>query len=103
MTGSTRSGQKRTSPEEGVKKPMELNNAVVEEYESSSLKQLSKAPVAALQGVGPVISESFEELGVKTVEDLANYKCARARSLLLMVTELIPTVENSCTWCSRPL
>ena len=81
MAGSTRSGQKRTAPEKAEKKPMELNNAVVEEYESSSLKELSKAPVAALQGVGPVISESFEELGVKTVEDLANYKCARPCSL----------------------
>lgn len=86
MAGSsTRSGQKRTAPEEPVKKPMELNNAVVEEYESSSLKELVKAPVAALQGVGPVVSESFEKLGVTTVEDLANYKCAHSCSLSVVL------------------
>lgn len=77
MTGATRSGQKRTAPEETEQKPMELNNAVVQDYESSSLSEIVKAPVAALQGVGPVISESFEKLGVTTVEDLANYKCVR--------------------------
>lgn len=74
MSDSPTAGQKRAAPEESVSKPMELNNAVVEEYESSSLRDLKKAPVSALQGIGPVISESFETLGVSTVEDLANYK-----------------------------
>jgi predicted flap endonuclease-1-like 5' DNA nuclease len=90
MTGSPRSVQKRAAPDEPiVDNRMELNDAVVQEYESSSLKDLVKAPVSALQGVGPVITESFGKLGITTVEDLANYKCAASVNRLVCSVDLL--------------
>jgi len=54
---------------------MNINNALVKEYESKPLKELVNAPVDALQGVSAndakLLAEAFN---VKTIGDLANLK-----------------------------
>lgn len=56
---------------------MNINEAVIKEYEGKSLKEIAAAPVHALQGVsendGKLLGEAFN---VKTVADLGNLKFA---------------------------
>ena len=55
---------------------MDINQAVMKEYQTKGLAEIVAAPVSALQGVGPKTVEALDALGVKTVTDLARYKYA---------------------------
>lgn len=56
---------------------MNINKAVVKEYETRTLKEISEAPVQALQGIGDQAHELLETMGVKTVKELAEFKYCR--------------------------
>lgn len=43
-------------------------------WEEKPLKEIVKSSVINLQGIGPERAKALEELGIKTVEDLATYK-----------------------------
>lgn len=54
---------------------MNIGKALDKEWETKSLKEIAKAPVAALQGVSEADARALEAaFGVKTIEDLANLK-----------------------------
>ena len=53
---------------------MDINSAVMKEFETKGLSEIVAAPVDALQGVGPKTKAALEILGVNTVSDLGNYK-----------------------------
>lgn len=55
---------------------MNLDLAVMKEYENKSLSEIAQAPVHALQGISEKTSEGLATIFVKTVEDLANSKFA---------------------------
>ncbi|CAD7702205.1 unnamed protein product [Ostreobium quekettii] len=55
---------------------MNIDQAVMKEYEKKSLKEVAEAPVHALQGVSEKTSDGLATIFVKTVEDLANSKFA---------------------------
>ena len=49
-------------------------NALVKSSEVSSFRELVSAPVTALQGIGPKHESELAQLGLKTIEDMANYQ-----------------------------
>lgn len=53
-----------------------INKAVKKEYETQSLTELLDAPISALQGIGEQNEKHLNELGIKTVAKLADYKYA---------------------------
>jgi len=57
---------------------MNLNEAVDKAYQHLSLKELAKAPVAALSGVSDADAELlYQAFRIKTIEDLARLKYVR--------------------------
>lgn len=53
---------------------LNVNNAVDKAYESKSFKELTDAPVAALQGISEETGKLLGQLGIKTIKDLAEWK-----------------------------
>jgi hypothetical protein len=53
---------------------MNINKGVDKAYESQSLREIVKAPVAALQGISEDAGGVWKQLGVRTVGDLARFK-----------------------------
>lgn len=53
---------------------MNIHKGVDKAYEHVSLREMVKAPVAALQGISEQAGETWGHMGVKTVEDLASFK-----------------------------
>lgn len=70
----------RVAEDEGS---LEINNAVTVEYETKPLSEIATAPITALQGIGPITQEALKELGVETVTDLAQNKCAQPLARLI--------------------
>ena len=56
---------------------LNLNNLVDKAYEDKSLKDLLGAPPSALEGLTPRHDELLAELGIKTIEDLGEWKYAQ--------------------------
>lgn len=57
---------------------MNIDNAVDKAWEGKSLKEIARAPVAALQGVSEGDAELLKKaFGVSTIEDLARLKYFR--------------------------
>ncbi|GMH45861.1 hypothetical protein BSKO_13824 [Bryopsis sp. KO-2023] len=56
---------------------LNIDRAVVKDYEKSSLKEIAAAPVAALQGISDKTALGLKSLHVTTVKDLAENKYAR--------------------------
>ncbi|MCC5814219.1 MAG: hypothetical protein JJT78_05635 [Leptospira sp.] len=65
---------------------MNINKAVVKEYEKKSLKEIANAPVDALQGVSAGDAELLKKaFNVKTVKDLAKLKYVKwAQSIVAL-------------------
>jgi len=67
---------------------MNINKMVDKKYETMSLKEIAKAPVAAIQGLsendGKLLQEAF---GVKTVSDLANLKYVKWAQAICILAE----------------
>ncbi len=54
---------------------MNINKAVVKDYESKSLKEIADAPIAALQGVSERQAELlYEAFKIKTIRQLADLR-----------------------------
>ena len=53
---------------------MNLDNALDKDMESKSLKEILACPVSALQGLSAKADETLGDMGIKTVEQLANCK-----------------------------
>eukprot|EP01024_Parvocaulis_polyphysoides_P045111 TRINITY_DN4201_c0_g1_i2.p2 TRINITY_DN4201_c0_g1~~TRINITY_DN4201_c0_g1_i2.p2 ORF type:complete len:212 (+),score=17.09 TRINITY_DN4201_c0_g1_i2:54-638(+) len=63
----------------------EINEALVKGYESKSLRSIREESVRAIQGIGPKSEEALNALGVKTVQDLANWQYFKiARSMVVL-------------------
>ena len=56
---------------------MNIDKAVDKEYETKSLNELLDAPLSALEGLTTKADTLLGELGVKTINDLANFKYAK--------------------------
>jgi hypothetical protein len=57
---------------------MNINKAVMKEYESKSLKEIADAPVNAIAGISKGDAEHLKTaFNVKTVRDLAELKYVR--------------------------
>jgi predicted RecB family nuclease len=64
---------------------MNLNKGVDKKFERKSFKDISEAPVAALQGLSEENGALFRTVGVTTVADLANFKyCKWAESIVAL-------------------
>merc|ERR1719188_2833051 len=53
---------------------MNVNHAVVKEFEGKSLKEILDAPTSAIQGISDRCAGALEGLGVKTVRDLGQWR-----------------------------
>mmetsp|Transcript_4584 Transcript_4584/g.8495 ORF Transcript_4584/g.8495 Transcript_4584/m.8495 type:complete len:193 (+) Transcript_4584:68-646(+) len=63
---------------------MNINKGLDKASEKKALKELIHQPVHILQGISPQAGETLASLGVKTVEDLANFKfCQWAESIVV--------------------
>ena len=67
---------------------MNINKAVMKEYESKSLKEICKAPVSAIQGVSEGDAQHLKQaFGVDSIEELANLKYVKiAQALVALAT-----------------
>lgn len=55
-------------------KQMNINKALVKEWEGYCIADLLDAPVSALSGVGPTQEKTFKSLGIRTLKDLGSWK-----------------------------
>jgi hypothetical protein len=62
---------------------MNLDNALLHEYETMSLKDILGAPVCALQGIGETVAEAFDKMDIKTVRDLGTWKLCRVAEAIV--------------------
>ena len=63
---------------------MNMNKAVMKEYETKTFKEVAKAPVHALQGVSEGDAKHLKEaFGVDTVEELANLKYVKTAQAIV--------------------
>jgi predicted flap endonuclease-1-like 5' DNA nuclease len=73
-------GKRKSAGEDGSNKKqktgfaMNLNRAVDKEWEGTCFRDVLKAPPHTLQGLAPRSDEVLAKFGIKTVEDLANWK-----------------------------
>ena len=64
-----------------------VNHALKKADEGDSFQSLTKQPVTTLQGIGPKHAEELESLGLKTIQQLADYKFFHlARSISVLAT-----------------
>jgi len=53
---------------------LNINKAVIKEFEGKSLKEILDAPISAIQGLGDAVVAPMEELGLKTVRDVGTWR-----------------------------
>ena len=51
-----------------------INFALIKAEEVKSFRELKDHPVVTLQGIGPKMSKELEKLGLKTIQQMADYK-----------------------------
>ena len=69
-----------------------INHALKKAEEGESFRELAEKPVQILQGIGPKHTEELEALGIKTIQQLADYKFFH---LARTVTVLAETEEEN--------
>eukprot|EP01025_Chloroclados_australasicus_P048827 TRINITY_DN5542_c0_g1_i1.p3 TRINITY_DN5542_c0_g1~~TRINITY_DN5542_c0_g1_i1.p3 ORF type:complete len:184 (-),score=36.69 TRINITY_DN5542_c0_g1_i1:284-835(-) len=67
---------------------LNLQEALVKEYEDKSLGEILLAPVSALQGVGPKGQRAFNAVGIETVRELAEWKYFKIAKALVTLKPL---------------
>merc|ERR1711862_1026165 len=67
---------------------MNLDKALDKEFEPKSLKEIIEAPTSAIQGLSEQARELFEELHVKTIKDLAEFKYCRIADAIVQGSKL---------------
>jgi predicted flap endonuclease-1-like 5' DNA nuclease len=63
-----------TQPQRATLATFNINNALKKSGEGDSFQDLVSQPVTALQGIGPKHGQELESLGLKTIQQLADYK-----------------------------
>lgn len=67
---------------------MNVDKAVMKEYQTKSLKEIVAQPVSALEGLTEAAAELLRSLGVKSIGDLATLKyCRWAEAMVLLGEE----------------
>lgn len=77
---------------------MNINFAIIKAEEGKPFSELKDHPVETLQGIGPVHSEWLEQLGIKTIQQMADYKfyhLSKAISTLAQKEEPGSRIETS--------
>ena len=68
---------------------MQIDKAVIKDFEKKPFKEIANAPVWALQGISQEGAERLKAvLGVKTVKDLAKSKYVRWAQAIVTFGEL---------------
>lgn len=65
---------KTTSPEDWKDHTLNIEEAIVKDYEASSFNDIAKSNIQVLQGIGPKSDMILEAMKLETVKDLADYK-----------------------------
>lgn len=73
---------------------MNVNKGLDKEYEHFPLRDLIRLPVHALQGISEAKGEVWTSLGVKTVEDLAEFKYCKWAEALTVVAKYEEVVDG---------
>ena len=66
---------------------MNVNKMVDKAYETKTLKEIVEAPAAALQGLSDAAGELLDDLGVKTIGDLATFKYCRWAEAIVVAAQ----------------
>mmetsp|Transcript_19998 Transcript_19998/g.34245 ORF Transcript_19998/g.34245 Transcript_19998/m.34245 type:complete len:174 (+) Transcript_19998:56-577(+) len=66
---------------------LNVNKALDKDQESKSFREVIKADVGALEGIGEKLTEMLNALHVKTVEDLANWKYFKAARAIVILAD----------------
>uniref|UniRef100_A0A7S1B0R9 EF-hand domain-containing protein n=1 Tax=Noctiluca scintillans TaxID=2966 RepID=A0A7S1B0R9_NOCSC len=66
---------------------MNVNFAVVKEYESKTLQELCEAPPHAIQGISELSDEVMSVLGLKTVRDMGTWRFYRHSRAIVALAE----------------
>jgi hypothetical protein len=66
---------------------MNIDNAVDKKFETKSFKEISEAPTSALQGLSEKARALLDELHVKTVKDLADFKYCRYAEAIIQASK----------------
>lgn len=84
--GTRSGGRALSSSTPPASHTLNINEALKKEHEVKSLKELVEQDVSILQGIGPVHLKALNDLGVKTIRELADYKYFhRARAVVNLV------------------
>jgi hypothetical protein len=68
---------------------MNMKKALDKKYETMTFKQLTEAPVSALEGVSDGDAKLLEQaLGIKTIRDLGTNKFFRAAMAIAIAAEV---------------
>jgi predicted RecB family nuclease len=66
---------------------LNCENTLKKEHEGESLSELSQSSIQVLQGIGPIHSEAFDKLGIRSIQDLANYKFYRMAKAIAILAQ----------------
>ena len=72
---------------------MNLNKGLDKEFEQYPLQDLLEQPIHALQGLTPKSGEIFQQLGVKNIKDLANFKYCQWAEAIVTAAKFEEKVE----------
>jgi len=72
---------------------MNLDKALDKEFEPKSLKEIVEAPTSAIQGLSEKARELFDELHVKTIKDLAEFKYCRIAEAIVQGSKFEETMD----------
>jgi predicted flap endonuclease-1-like 5' DNA nuclease len=76
---------------------MNVNFGLIKEFESCSFTEIITLPVHALQGITPEKGEVFASLGVKTIQDLAQFKFCKWAEAMKIVAKFEEQTSDSIT------
>jgi predicted flap endonuclease-1-like 5' DNA nuclease len=83
--------KKQKTGEDWASHKLNIENAVVKDYEGKRFVELAEENIQVLQGIGPKHDEVLESLGLETVKDMASYKFYLAAKAV----KTLSTVEGS--------
>ena len=85
--------------EEAGKRPkdsvLNVDKALVQEYESKSFGEIIEAPIHALEGLANIAESQFQAIGVHSVKDLANLKYCRQAEAIVQTAQYEHLLDNT--------
>jgi len=76
-----------TRDDRPVKSVMNIDKAVIKEWESKSLTDICNAPTESLEGITTDACELLETLGIKTISDMAEFKYCRWAEAIVQASQ----------------